>query len=265
MSVQSSLQDPSATAVPDHPWPGWALPQLRHAVRLAGRIESRQQRTAMAPELYRSWFNPVVGAPIAASRSPLAGMYRTAHAGSRKRVTTAGVTTVRRNDVVGRDGWWRTWGDQWCPPHSRSGSVRLLMTPRVDALEEFVATITAALLEEATPWLLACATDPRRLRRTGAAVLQVRHPDVMSASTATALHALLRPITPPLSMPWGPGIGVATAPDNGMSFGEHRCHLVALALRETTPANASPRSSPLRAIAETFAAHRIDPARPHES
>jgi hypothetical protein len=45
-----------------------------------------------------------------------------------------------------------------------------------------------------------------------------------------------------------------------MTFGEHRCHLVALALRHPSSAR-----EPLRTIAAAFAAHGIDPAAPHQA
>jgi hypothetical protein len=243
-------------------WPPWALTQLRHAVRLAARIEGRPQRIALAPELYRLWFTPIVGRPIEPGRPwrPLPGLYRAAHAGSGSRVVVDGVATVERNDVICRDGWWRTWGDAWRPTHSRAETVRLIMSPRPDALAQFVATITAALLDQTAPWLLACATDPRRLRRCGAAVLHVTDPEVLRPHTVAALRPLLRATAPPLALPLHPGIAVAHNPDNGMSFGEHRCHLIALALRTRPQPHA-----PLRAIADVFTAHGIDPARPHES
>jgi hypothetical protein len=247
---------------PENPWPTWARPQLRHAVELAARIAGRQQRIALAPELYRLWFNPVVGRPVELGRPwrPLPGLYRTAHAGSSSRVVVDGVATVDRHDVIGRDGWWRTWGDTWRPTHSRQESIRLVMSPRPDALAQFVTTITGALLDEDAPWMLACATDPRRLRRTGAAVLHVGDPSVLSRRTLTALSPLLRATAPPLCLPVADGIALADDPDNGMSFGEHRCHLIALASRTTNF-----RRAPLRAIAEIFASHGIDPAQPHSS
>jgi hypothetical protein len=244
-----AIQDLASAARPACPWPAWALPQLRHAVRLATRIRARPQRIALAPELYRLWFNPIVGRPVEPGRPwrPLPGLYRSAHAGSGSRIVIDGLATVARNDVIGRDGWWRTWGDSWRPTTSRAESVRLVMSPRPDALAQFVATVTAALLDVPDPWLLACATDPRRLGRCGAAVLHVGDPTVLSAQTVAALrlHA---------------GIAVADTPDNGMSFGEHRCHLIALALRTH-----GGRQAPLRAIATVFASHGIDPGRPHES
>jgi hypothetical protein len=134
------------------------------------------------------------------------------------------------------------------------------MTPRADALAEFVGTITAALLDEPTPWMLACTTDLRRLRRSGGAVLHIPDPAVLTPELSRALAPHLRPVTPPLCLPLALGIGLADNPDNGMSFGEHRCHLIALALRTHRVNHA-----PLHAIADVFASHGIDPARPHES
>jgi hypothetical protein len=44
-----------------------------------------------------------------------------------------------------------------------------------------------------------------------------------------------------------------------MTFGEHRCHLVAVGLRHARSAG----SEPLQAISGVFAAHGIDPATPY--
>ena len=43
-----------------------------------------------------------------------------------------------------------------------------------------------------------------------------------------------------------------------MTFGEHRCHLITLALRHPSGAR-----DPLRSIAAVFAAHGLDPAAPY--
>jgi hypothetical protein len=238
------------------------VPQLRHAVELAGRTVARGERVALAPELYRTWFNPIVSRAIEPGRPwvPLAGLYRGAHAGSTSRLLIDGVATVDRRDVIARDGWWRSWGQTWQPGKSRRQSVRIVMTPRPEALAEFVATITAALLDDPAPWLLACATDIRRLRRSGGAVLHLPDSSALTAEMIRTVAPHLRSVTPPLCLPLGPGIGLAENPDNGMSFGENRCHLIALALR-----SCGGRQAPLRVIADVFRSHGIDPARPYLS
>lgn len=240
------------------PWPDWAAAQLGAAVTLA---ESASDRMSVAGLLYRDWFNPVAGdIDTLPNRRPLAGLYRAAHAGSGTRVRRGGVTVVARHDVIRAGGWWRTWGDDWTPPRSRPGSVRLLLTPRPDLLAEFVATVTGRMLHERGPWSLACAIDPRRIARYGCAVLDLPSMDAVPGGLLDELTPLLRPVAPPLCLPLATGVGAAERPDNGMTFGEHRCHLVALALRHPSSGR-----DPLRAVAAVFNAHGIDPAQPHRS
>jgi hypothetical protein len=71
---------------------------------------------------------------------------------------------------------------------------------------------------------------------------------------------VLRPIAPPLCLPLAAGVGAAEYPDNGMTFGEHRCHLVALGLRHRRRSR-----DPLSTIASVFTAYGIHPAEPHRT
>jgi hypothetical protein len=244
-------------------WPDWARPQLRHAIALAARIRARGQRIALAPELYRAWFNPTVGRQVEPGRPlrPLAGVYRSAHAGSGLRTIRDGLATVCRQDAIGRDGWWRTWGEQWRPRQSRETSVRVVLTPRPDALADLVRELTSALLDEPVPWMVACSTDVRRLRRLGGCVLHLPDRDALPAEFVSRFVSRIAPLvlpnTPPLCLPLGPGIGLADTPDNGMSFGELRCHLMALGL-----GTAAARRQPLQAIADAFEAHGLDSGTP---
>ena len=75
------------------------------------------------------------------------------------------------------------------------------------------------------------ATDPRRVRRTGAAVLDLAGADALPAGLLDELGPTLLPVATPLCLPLAPGVALAQYPDNGMTFGEHRCLLVALGLR----------------------------------
>ena len=260
-------QDPATASVPvaeaaADPWPAWARRQLLEAVSVKKRATAPGPGRALSTELYRRWYSPVLGTSIEPGRPwrPLAGTYRAAHAGSGSRVLADGIALVDRHDAVGRDGWWRTWGDSWAPIDSRRHSVRVLLSPRPTALGDFVAAVTAALLDAAEPWQLACTTDPRRLSRSGSAVLCLPHETALPAGLLDRLGPLLRPVTPPLCLPLTPGAALAHYPDNGRSFGEHRCHLVALGLQ--LPAA---RREPLRAIADVFTSHGIDPAAPYRA
>jgi hypothetical protein len=91
-------------------------------------------------------------------------------------------------------------------------------------------------------------------------VLDLPSLDALPAGLVDDLTPLVRPVAPPLCLPLAAGVGAAEYPDNGMTFGEHRCHLVALALRHPSSAR-----NPLRAVAAVFNAHGIDPAQPHRS
>jgi hypothetical protein len=240
------------------PWPAWARPQLERAVRVA---DGAHDSVSVASLLYREWFSPVVADTTPTTeRRPLAGIYRGAHAGSRTRIRSGGVSVVGRRDVIRPGGWWRTWGEEWTPPRDRPRSVRLMLTPRPERLADFVAIVTGRLLAEPVAWSLSCSTDPRRLTRSGGAVLDLPGLHAVPEGLLAELAPLLRQVTPALCLPIAPGVGAAGHPDNGMTFGEHRCHLVALALRHPSSGR-----DPLRAIAAVFSAHGIDPAAPHRS
>ncbi len=245
-------------------WPDWARAQLDRAAVLAAVTPAGD---SVAAALYRNWFAPQVGAGRY-PRRPSVEIFRAAHAGAGHTAADGAaradrpVAAVERHDVIGADGWWRTWGRSWTPPRSRPGSVRVLFTPDPAQLGDFVHRLTVALLGEPLPWTVAVATEARRIRRAGAAVL-----DLPGDGSATALlDAVLARVSPtllavaqPLCKPLAPGAALAQYPDNGMTFGEHRCHLVALGLRRAGTRD------PLTSIAEVFAAHGIDPERPYRS
>lgn len=237
-------------------WPTWAREQLDRAVSIAGAAAGH---TSVARLLHREWFTARV-AELRPVPRPLAGVYRSAHAGTALRCRRSGVSVLGRYDLIGPDGWWRTWGEAWTPPRTRSGSLRLMLTPRPDRLGELVATVTGALLTARTPWSLGCATEPRRMARLGGAALDVASIDDLPGGLLDDLVPLLHPVTPPLCKPVAAGVGAADYPDNGMTFGEHRCHLVALGLRHPSAGR-----DPLGLIAAAFTAHGIDPARPHRA
>ncbi|HEV7203601.1 MAG TPA: T3SS effector HopA1 family protein [Jatrophihabitans sp.] len=240
------------------PWPGWARGQLLAAVDVAAAVPAG---VGAARTLYDEWFNPPIeGGETRRSRRPLAGLFRAAHAGSSSRRASGELVVLDRHDVVGVNGWWRTWGESWTPPRTRPGSIRVMLSPAVDRLPEFVNLVTGALLASTTSWSLGCATDPRRVGRCGAAVLDLPGLDALPAGLLEQLAPVLTPVAPPLGLPLAPGVAAAGYPDNGMTFGEHRCHLIALALRQ-----ANGGDDPLAAIAGVFAAHGIDAARPHLS
>jgi hypothetical protein len=238
-------------------WPAWAQAQLNEAIEMGLAFGRESQTTSLAGALYHGWFTPPrVELPAGLLRRPLAGLYRGAHAGSTRRARDTGVQVIERRDAIGRDRWWRTWGDQWSPALSRNRTSRLLLSPDMTALEELITAATTTLLDLDEPWLLACPTLPTRLRHSGSAVIYLPSEGDAAGRLVDALSCYMRADTPPLCLPLAPGIALAEHPGNGMTFGEHRSHLIALAL-ESAPLD------PLRAIAEVFGLHGISPAEPH--
>lgn len=235
-------------------WPTWAREQLDRAVTIAGAATGH---TSVARLLHREWFTARV-VELRPVPRPLAGVYRSAHAGNALRSRRGELSVLGRYDLIGPDGWWRTWGESWTPPRTRPGSLRLMLTPRPDRLGELVATVTGALLKARTPWSLGCTTDPRRMARLGGAALDVGGLDDLPSGLLDDLAPMLHPVIPPLCEPVAAGVGAAEYPENGMTFGEHRCHLIALGLRHPSSGR-----DPLGLIAAAFTAHGIDPARPH--
>jgi hypothetical protein len=239
----------------DDRWPDWARPQLMGAREMAVELADGVTPAAgpgrtLATELYDRWFSGAVAAEPVPQR-PLVGAYRAAHADTAT-VYADGVHVLSRRDGVGADGWWRTWNTPWRP---RRGDTRVLLSVRAAAVAELVHELTDRLC--GAPYLLTCPTDPVRLTRSGAVVLYLARLRDLTPEAVHDLGPLLRPESPPLCLPVAPGVAVAQYPDNGMTFGEHRCHLLALALRGRRPS--------LAEIADVFAAHGVDPSTPYRN
>ncbi len=227
-------------------WPEWAREQLLSAVALASSAPSARP---LATDLYERWFAGVSGR---AAPRPLLGEYRRAHRDTAVRVVD-GIRVLDHRDAI-KDGWWRTWNTEWRPP--RTGS-RVVLSPHPERAAELVARLTWALRE--VPYLLSAPIEPARLAAHGAGVLRLARRSSLTPELLREIGPCLRPDSPPLCLPVAPGVALAESPHNGMTFGEHRCRLVAMALQSAAAGNA------LRAIADVFSAHGVDPSAPHRS
>ena len=111
-------------------------------------------------------------------------------------------------------------------------------------------------------------SDPRAYRRADAGVLYLgkRHYSAARAeivATYCKLGDRIRPATPLLTKRLAPGLAVAEDPGDGVSFGQHRCTLIARALwRAFEEGSRSPRAR-LEAVAAAFRQEGLDPRHPY--
>jgi len=73
----------------------------------------------------------------------------------------------------------------------------------------------------------------------------------------------LRPEVPRCTRKLAPGVGVAEDPGNGLSFGQHRCRLVAQALWRAFDEGAEGLEERAEVLAAVFREEGLDPKRPH--
>lgn len=163
-------------------------------------------------------------------------------------------------DLVGPDGWWRTWSPPPAWTSTPPGVVRLYWSLGLVGLPGLVSALTDELADEEDPWLLKCAVDPDVHCRADATVAYltagaVRRRAASMAEIAAGLGSSAGPNAPPLTLRVAPGLAAAVDPGEGESFGEHRCRLVAEAL-------AGRRGPALDAVVDRLAADGVTPARP---
>lgn len=127
--------------------------------------------------------------------------------------------------------------------------------------------VTRALNRTGLPFRLKVLSDPNRFTRCDAAVLYMRRRDYdpvreiierIYAAVASSLHAE----SPAFTKMLAPGLGLAEDPGDGMSFGLHRCGLVADGLMRAHEHGRTSLEDRLREVERRFAAEglRLDAA-----
>lgn len=141
--------------------------------------------------------------------------------------------------------------------------VRLYWNLAAEAAADWVEELTGRLNRRGVPFALKALADPAHYRRADAGVLYLEPHDYPAlVGEIGAVHRLLRPRlrrpVPLLTRRLASGLAVAEGPAD-VSFGQHRCGLIAAALvrafeRSTDPAGA---------VAGAFTAAGLDAGRPH--
>ena len=169
------------------------------------------------------------------------------------------VRVSARVDGISSDGgFWVTFGDGWADAPSGT-CVRFYWDVGCPDGPRFVETVTRELGAAGIPYLLKLPVEAAAYGRADAAVLYVASPLADAAMPVLrgiheSVAELLRPPTPRLAFRLAPGLATAEDPPTGESFGQHRCRLIAEAVRDTPVVDG---------ILERFAAEGIDVSRPY--
>ncbi|GLX53264.1 MULTISPECIES: T3SS effector HopA1 family protein [Streptomyces] len=170
-------------------------------------------------------------------------------------------------------GWYLAIGDAGLPRHGERPVVRLYYAPRDPAAAAgLMRAITDLLCGAGVPYQLKAANHPEGYERRDAMVLYLYRDDWRSQERAlTDLHrehsGTLRDTGPAFALELGRGWWLADEPEQRhgrlMSFGQHRCLLVAEGLVAAWRDGRTTAADRLGAIEERYRAERLDPAKPY--
>ena len=151
----------------------------------------------------------------------------------------------------------------------RAGSiVRYYWHLTAEAAVPFMEAATGLLNAVAVPFTLKVLADPDAYRRADAGVLYL-HRDVerQVGDTIARIHQSIAPSlrgdVPLFTRPLARGLAVAENPVSALSFGEHRCKLVAMSLWNSFLGGESGRDARAAALASAFRDEGLNPMSPH--
>jgi hypothetical protein len=159
-------------------------------------------------------------------------------------------------------------GDPDDPRAAPEPLVRTYWHLRPAAAAPYIAAVTAALNARGVPFRTKVLNDPGAYLRADAGVLYLGRRDFRRIGDAIAqIHRAiapgLRPEVPRFTKRLAPGLGLAEDPSNGLSFGQHRCRLVARAAWRSFAGGDAGRDARCETLAAEFRAAGLDPARPY--
>jgi hypothetical protein len=159
-------------------------------------------------------------------------------------------------------------GDEDDETEAEEPVIRLYWHLTADAAVPYLAAATTHLNKARVPFRTKVLSDPWAYERADAGVLYFgqRHFARVREAVGPILSAVgagLRGTVPLFTKPLAPGLGFAEDPRNGMSFGQHRCFLIAQGLWKAFEQGEHERDARGAAIARAFREAGLDPLRPH--
>jgi hypothetical protein len=132
----------------------------------------------------------------------------------------------------------------------------------------FVAAVSATLNQLGIPFRAKVLNDPSAYQRADAGVLYIDRRFCHGAREAiTQIHRTvsphLRPEIPLFTKSLAAGLGLAEDPDNGLSFGQHRCQMIAEALWQSFTQLDPDGDTRAATLASVFQQAGLNPLQPY--
>ena len=146
--------------------------------------------------------------------------------------------------------------------------VRLYWHLTAGVAAAYIAATTRHLNTSGVPFRTKVLNDPALYNRADAGVLYFgrRHFSRVRQAVAAILAAVargLQPDVPLFTKRMAPGLGLAEDPRNGLSFGQHRCELIAHGLWDAFERGEHGRDARQAGLAAAFREAGLDPMHPH--
>ena len=218
----------------------------------------------LAETLYGSFYNATAEPPPASGDDPTAFAAALRAANLLPQRFANGVA-VPREMTTGEGGHYVLLGR--AIREARSGrQVRFYWNFGAEGAVTFVRELSARFARTRIPFQAKVPVLPLGYARTDAGVLYLDDADVSASSDAiaavyAALGAAVRSEAPLFALPIAPGLAFAESPQNGESFGMHRCALIADGLVRAHACGAG-GAERLAVMREPFAEYGLDLARP---
>lgn len=240
------------------------LDALRHANPGTGYLQPGW--TVLGPATGREWLVRREGLTLTVDADR--------HLGAEPVYPSVGdVVAVRfpKDSALGSPGFYVAFSD--AGPARGAGSTRVYLDVRAECAIEVTAELLRRLLPHSLPYTYKIVSDPERYGRRDAAVLYVgRHDLSRVLPQVLALHAeqpsAFVDAVPAFTRAVRPGIALADNPagaaGDNLSFGEHRCALVAAAIARTAlDAMGVDQASLLAEMRQELWNAGLDPDRPY--
>jgi hypothetical protein len=155
-------------------------------------------------------------------------------------------------------GFYTASGDVPLDPEDSQTLVRMYWNLTAEGAVPFVRYATLALNRAHLPFRLKVVNNPARFTRCDAAVVYVPKSDYEAAAEVLEkvypkVATSLRQGIPALTKPLASGIGLAEDPDQGESFGLHRCQLLAQGMIRAHEQGKKSAKERLQAVVDRFA------------